>query len=121
MDVTVLGALQVDEQGLLANWIVPGKMIPGMGGAMDLMAGAKTVIVAMEHCTKAGDSKILKACTLPITAQRPVDYIVTELAVLRVTTQGLELMEIAPDTTVEEVCSKTEAALILPDTIGVMS
>ena len=106
--VTVLGALEVDQEGNLANWIVPGKMVPGMGGAMDLVAGAKTVIVAMEHCT------------LPLTASRRVKYIVTELAVLKVTEHGLELMETAPGVTPGEVQEKTEATLLIPDTVGCM-
>ena len=118
--VTVLGALEVDQEGNLANWIVPGKMVPGMGGAMDLVAGAKTVIVAMEHCTKAGASKVLKHCTLPLTASRRVKYIVTELAVLKVTEHGLELMETAPGVTPGEVQEKTEATLLIPDTVGCM-
>jgi len=110
----------VDQEGNLANWIVPGKMVPGMGGAMDLVAGAKTVIVAMEHCTKAGASKVLKHCTLPLTASRRVKYIVTELAVLKVTEHGLELMETAPGVTPGEVQEKTEATLLIPDTVGCM-
>ena len=120
VDATVLGALEVDQEGNLANWIVPGKMVPGMGGAMDLVAGAKTVIVAMEHCTKAGASKVLKHCTLPLTASRRVKYIVTELAVLKVTEHGLELMETAPGVTPGEVQEKTEATLLIPDTVGCM-
>lgn len=120
VNATVLGALQVDEKGNLANWIIPGKMVPGMGGAMDLVAGAKTVIVAMEHCTKAGASKVLKHCTLPLTASRRVKYIVTELAVLKVTEHGLELMETAPGVTPGEVQEKTEATLLIPDTVGCM-
>ena len=120
MSFAVLGALEVDQEGNLANWIVPGKMVPGMGGAMDLVAGAKTVIVAMEHCTKAGASKVLKHCTLPLTASRRVKYIVTELAVLKVTEHGLELMETAPGVTPGEVQEKTEATLLIPDTVGCM-
>ena len=120
VNATVLGALQVDEQGNLANWMIPGAFVPGMGGAMDLVAGAKTVIVAMEHCTKAGASKVLKHCTLPLTASRRVKYIVTELAVLKVTEHGLELMETAPGVTPGEVQEKTEATLLIPDTVGCM-
>lgn len=120
IDAAVLGTLQVDQHGNIANWTIPGKLVPGMGGAMDLVAGAKTVIVAMEHCTKAGASKVLKHCTLPLTASRRVKYIVTELAVLKVTEHGLELMETAPGVTPGEVQEKTEATLLIPDTVGCM-
>lgn len=120
VDLTVLGAFEVDVRGNIASWMIPGKLVKGMGGAMDLVAGAKTVIVAMEHCTKAGASKVLKHCTLPLTASRRVKYIVTELAVLKVTEHGLELMETAPGVTPGEVQEKTEATLLIPDTVGCM-
>src|SRR5271167_4197149 len=114
VDLTVLGALQVDEKGTLANWAIPGKMLKGMGGAMDLVAGAKRVFVAMEHATRDNKPKILKRCTLPLTGVEVVDYIVTELAVLEITPEGLVLRELAGDTTVEAVQSLTEPLLMIP-------
>ncbi|GAA0712370.1 butyrate--acetoacetate CoA-transferase subunit B [Paraclostridium ghonii] len=114
VDITVLGALEVDQNGNLANWIVPGKMVPGMGGAMDLVVGAKKVIVAMLHTAK-GKSKILKNCTLPLTAKNVVDMIVTELAVMKVTEKGLLVTEISEGVTVEELIEMTEADLIISD------
>ncbi|MBN2286760.1 MAG: CoA transferase subunit B [Tissierellales bacterium] len=116
VDATVLGALEVDEKGNLANWKVPGKMVPGMGGAMDLTVGAKKVIIAMQH-TQKGEHKILKECTLPLTAKQQVDLIVTEMAVIEVTHEGLVLKEIGPDTTVADVVAATGATLIIPEDI----
>ena len=119
VDMTVLGALEVDQEGNLANWIVPGKMVPGMGGAMDLVSGARKVIVAMQHTGK-GQPKILKKCTLPLTAKGEVDLIVTELCVIEVTKAGLVLKEIHKDTTIEEVKSLTEADLIIAEEVKTM-
>lgn len=112
VDATVLGALQVDQEGNLANWMIPGKMVPGMGGAMDLVVGAKKVIVAMEHTAK-GNAKILKKCTLPLTAAAQVNLIVTEMGVMEVTKEGLVLKEINPEFTLDEIKAATEAELII--------
>jgi 3-oxoacid CoA-transferase subunit B len=114
VDLTVLGALQVDEKGTLANWAIPGKMLKGMGGAMDLVAGAKRVFIAMEHATRDNKPKILKKCTLPLTGVEVVDHIVTELAFIDVTPEGLVLRELAPDATFEQVQSLTVPQLLIP-------
>lgn len=117
VNATVLGALQVDEKGNLANWKIPGKMVPGMGGAMDLVVGANQVIIAMRH-TQKGAPKILKSCNLPLTAKEQVNLIITEMAVIEVTKEGLVLRELGPETTIEAVKEATEANLIIPENIG---
>jgi acetate CoA/acetoacetate CoA-transferase beta subunit len=119
VDVTILGALQVDELGNIANWMVPGKKVPGMGGAMDLVVGAKEVIVAMEHAVK-GTPKIMKKCDYPLTAVGVVKKIITEMGVMDITKDGIVLTEIAPGLTVEEVQAVTDAKLIIPDGLKVM-
>ena len=119
VDVTVLGALEVDQEGNLANFMIPGKMVPGMGGAMDLVSGAKKVIIAMTHTAK-GEPKILRKCRLPLTAAKEVDLIVTELGVIEVTPTGLVLKEIAPGVTLEDVLRGTEADLIIHENLKVM-
>ncbi len=119
VDATVLGALQVDEVGNLANWMIPGKMVPGMGGAMDLVVGAKKVILAMEHTAK-GRPKILRECTLPLTAKKEVNLIVTEMGVFEITPGGMILREIAPDATVEQIKAVTEADFIVADPLKMM-
>lgn len=118
LDLTVLGALQVDEAGNLANWMIPGKMVKGMGGAMDLVGGAKRVIVAMEHATKKGGHKLVKSCSLPLTGVKVVTMIVTEMAVIDVTPAGFHLRELAKDTTLDRVKEATGAELMVDETLG---
>ena len=119
VDMTVLGALQVDEQGQLANWMIPGKMVSGMGGAMDLVTGAKRVVIAMQHTAK-GKPKIVKKCSLPLTSTRSVDLVVTELAVITFPNKRATLVETAPGVTVESVIANTEAELAVPDHVPQM-
>ena len=119
VDLTVLGALQVDGRGLLANWMIPGKMVPGMGGAMDLVTGAKRVIIAMQH-TARGKPKIVETCTLPLTSARSIDMLVSEMAVITFPEGKATLLEIGPSVTVEQVIAATEAKLVLPTTIPQM-
>lgn len=120
VDLTILGAMEVSENGDIANWKIPGKMVKGMGGAMDLVASAENIIVAMMHVNKAGESKILKNCTLPLTGVKCVKKVVTELAVLQVTDKGFKLLERAPGVTVEEIIKSTEADLIIEGEIPEM-
>jgi acetate CoA/acetoacetate CoA-transferase beta subunit len=119
LDMTVLGGLQVDQRGLLANWMIPGKMVPGMGGAMDLVAGAKRVVVAMQHTAK-GKPKIVKQCSLPLTSIRPVDLVVSEFAVIAFPGGRATLMETAPGVSVQHVLAATEAELVVPDDVSQM-
>lgn len=120
LDMTVLGGLQVDAQGHLANWMIPGKMVPGMGGAMDLVTGARRVVVAMQHTAK-GKPKVVKECSLPLTSSRPVDLVVTELAVIAFPNGRATLVETAPDVTPDQVLANTEADLIVPRQVPQMS
>jgi acetate CoA/acetoacetate CoA-transferase beta subunit len=120
VDVTVLGGLQVDQQGHLANWTIPGKMVPGMGGAMDLVTGAKRVIVAMQHAAK-GKSKIVKRCSLPLTSSRAIDLVVTELAVIAFREGKASLLERAPGISVDQVIAATEAELVIPSNVPEMA
>ena len=119
VDMTVLGALQVDSQGMLANWMIPGKMVPGMGGAMDLVVGARRVVIAMQHTAK-GKPKIVKKCTLPLTSVRPIDLLVTELAVIAFPQGRATLMETAPGVSVQDVMSATEATLAIAASVPEM-
>ena len=118
VDLTVLGAMEVSEEGDIANWKIPGKMVKGMGGAMDLVAGARRVVVAMEHTTREGGHKILKQCLLPLTGLKVVDLIVTEMAVIEVTPAGLVLREAAAGTTIDQIKAATGADLIVPEKVG---
>jgi len=117
VDLTVLGAMEVADNGDIANWKIPGKMVKGMGGAMDLVASAKNIIVAMQHVNKAGESKLLPACSLPITGRRCVKKVVTELGVFDITDQGFVLRELAPEVSVEQVRASTAGRLVVPDNV----
>ncbi len=120
VDLTILGAFEVDQEGALASWMIPGKLVKGMGGAMDLVASARNIIVAMQHANKKGESKILKKCTLPLTGVNCVSRVVTDLAVLELRDGAFHLLERAPGVSVKEIQEKTEAALVVPDTVPEM-
>lgn len=121
IDLTILGAMEVDENGDLANWMIPGKMVKGMGGAMDLVAGVKRVVVVMEHTNKAGESKVLKACRLPLTGKRCVNMVITDLCVFEIEKNGMRLIELAPDVSEEEVKAKTEATFSVDPAIKLVT
>lgn len=121
IDLAILGAMEVSEAGDIANWMIPGKMVKGMGGAMDLVAGARRIVVVMDHCSKAGESKVKRQCSLPLTGLRVVNRIITDLGVMDVTPTGLELIEHAPDVSVDTIRSRTEAKLTVSPALRQMT